>query len=157
MAQMAKIYIIKPRNLFRKVLGWPRAHQITFSCPYCHPRPRTTKYRKPLPQANQTSPCILVDDTKMLAKSFEKLTTSVRRMHENLDLNERNPGRCNRAWKCLCERTQTVRVGLWRVKECLECQKAPNFWIKNLFLSKARRMYRYTLVVYRYTLVTVQF
>ena len=48
----------------------------------------------------------------MLLKSFKKLTTSVRRMQENLDLSEGNPGRGNRTRESLCERTQKVRAWL---------------------------------------------
>ena len=110
--------------------------------------------------------------------SFKRLTTSVRRMQEQLDLSEGNPGRCKRAWECLCEMAQKVKLGFVENGGGFGMSKGAKCWVKNLFFFKSpphvpvhisgvpvhfgycpilRRVYRYTLRVYRYTLATVRF
>ena len=114
----------------------------------------------------------------MLPRSFKKLTTFVRIMQEKLDLSEGNPGRCKRAWECLCEMVQKVRAWLcrewrriWNVKRHQILGLKPHL-PKNrpsvpVHISSVpvhfshcpffRRVYRYTLMVYRYTLPIVHF
>ena len=75
---------------------------------------------------------------------------------KNPELDAENPGRATELGDA-CVREQTARA--WPVKreKWLECQKAPHSWIKNPICPHSDRVYRYTLVVYRYTFATVHF
>ena len=87
----------------------------------------------------------------MLTRSFKRLTTSVRRMQENPGLSEGNPGRNKRTWGCLCERAKRLGFGFVESGGGFGISKGTKFWVKNPICPKTGRMYRYTLVVYRYT------
>ena len=72
----------------------------------------------------------------MLSKSFKKLTTSVQRMQENLDLREGNPGRGKRSPSCLCERAKRLGLGFVESGGLFEYQKPQNLGFKTSFAQK---------------------